>query len=75
MRHCVGSYASKCLRGGTSIWSLRQVQSEQIKRLVTIEVSPKGQIVQARKKLNAAPEKWQWSLIRQWAKREHLGIN
>ncbi len=72
MKHCVGSYISKCLNGKASIWSLRQITATEHKRLVTIEVSKHHHIVQARKKRNASPDKFHWELIRRWAARENL---
>jgi hypothetical protein len=74
MRHCVGGYFHKCSNQGTSIWSLRQYTDEKYKRLVTIEVSSHHQIVQARKRLNAMPEKAHLDLIRKWAQREGLSF-
>lgn len=74
MRHCVGSYFYKCTSQGTSIWSLRQYTGEKYKRLVTIEVSSRHEIVQARRKLNAMPDKVQLNLIRKWAQREGLSF-
>ena len=74
MRHCVGGYFHKCNTQGTSIWSLRQYTDEKYKRLVTIEVSSHHQIVQARKRLNAMPEKAHLDLIRKWAQREGLSF-
>ena len=72
MRHCVGGYAWKCQRDGTSIWSLRQITEEQPLRLVTIEVSNTHMIVQAKQKHNASPTNFQWELIRKWAGMEQL---
>ena len=72
LKHCVRTYAWKCIKHGTSIWSLQQQKNERIKRLVTIEVTKDKAIVQARKKLNSNPTAFHWDLIRQWAEREEL---
>ncbi len=72
MHHCVGSYTSKCVLAGTSIWSLRSVENTEVKSLVTIEVGKDRRIVQARRKMNAAPNEFCRGMIRQWARRERL---
>jgi hypothetical protein len=68
MHHCVYSYANRCRRGETTIWSLRmRVRSEE-KRMVTIEVDPhKRSIIQARAKCNRWPGARSGEIIRQWA--------
>ena len=75
MRHCVSSYVSKCINHNTSIWSLRQEKEGHISPMVTIEISKNHVIVQAKRKLNAEPESFQWKLIRKWATLEGLEIN
>ncbi|MEL6866659.1 MAG: PcfJ domain-containing protein [Bacteroidota bacterium] len=72
MRHCVGSYVNQCIGGQCSIWSLRRLQRNGDKSLVTIEVNKNHRITQARRKCNGAPERWQWKLIKYWAEREKI---
>ena len=72
MRHCVGGYGWKCLQEGTSIWSLRKKSKETSKSLVTIEVSKNHHIVQAKRKFNGQPDKFEWNLIRKWAELANL---
>lgn len=72
MRHCVGNYPQRCQLHGTSIWSLRRIDEEGTKSLVTIEVSKDDRIVQAKRKHNATPSAFEWNLIQEWANQEEL---
>ena len=55
MHHCVGSYGGNCLKGKTSIWTLRVEDAEErTYRVMTIAVSGK-RVTQARGKCNARP--------------------
>ena len=68
MRHCVYSYADRCRRGETKIWSLRLCVEGAEKRMVTIEVDPhRRAIVQVRAKCNLFPGNRSREIIRQWA--------
>ena len=68
MRHCVYTYADRCRRGETTIWSLRLRVKEQGKSLVTIEVDPQRRaIIQVRAKCNRRPGVRSCEIIRQWA--------
>lgn len=68
MHHCVYSYATRCHRGETTIWSLRLRTGGQAKRMVTIEVDPrKKSIVQVRAKCNRWPGPRSREIINQWA--------
>ncbi len=57
MGHCVGSYASNCQKGNTSIWSMQAEDAEgQQHRVMTIAVNNGSRsITQARGKYNALP--------------------
>jgi hypothetical protein len=49
LHHCVGSYADRCCRGMSRIWSLRSWRGVKLRHVLTIEVDPKRQaVVQAR---------------------------
>ncbi len=48
LRHCVSTYAGKCIAGKASIWSLRRCTKDRIDRLLTIEVDPQDRAVQVR---------------------------
>lgn len=68
LQHCVYTYAKRCQRGETTIWSLRLQIGDQEKRMVTIEVDPRRRaIVQARAKRNLRPGGRSLEIIRQWA--------
>ena len=56
LRHCVASYADRCWRGPSQIWSLRVRRGEKVRRVLTIEVDlRKRAVVQARGWRNRAP--------------------
>jgi len=73
--HCVASYADRCYRGTSSIWSLRFWQGEKVHRVITVEVDPKKRaIIQARGKGNSTPSGKPFRLLQDWAARERLQI-
>ena len=75
MRHCVYSYAGRCRRGETTIWSLRLRIDGEEKRMVTIEVDPRRRsIIQARAKCNLRPGARSLEIIRQWADWAGIGF-
>ena len=85
MRHCVRSYQDACVKGETSIWSLRVTLSDNptLRRLLTIEVNNRRQsIVQVRGKCNQSVSglrghqrvRLARTVLRDWARQEHLGI-
>ncbi len=56
LSHCVYTYANKCRRRESTIWSLRLRVGGEEKRMATIEVEPSNQvIVQIRAKRNRKP--------------------
>jgi hypothetical protein len=74
MRHCVHTYANKCRRRETTIWSLRLRVDGEEKRKATIEVDPQRNcIVQIRAKRNRRPGVHSRRIIRQWA--AHAGLD
>jgi hypothetical protein len=75
MRHCVGSYAARCARGDSAIWSLRRSEGRAVTSILTIEVSPRtGAIVQLRAAYNRAAWGPPLDLVRAWAAREQLAF-
>jgi hypothetical protein len=72
MRHCVASYAARCARGDSTIWSLRCDE----RSVLTIEVEPRAAtIVQVRGVANARTvDARPRELLRHWAARERLGF-
>ena len=76
LRHCVYTYAPKCRRGETNIWSLRLRVGGQEKRIATIEVNPrKGEIIQTRAKANSCAGTQAQEMIRRWAAVAGLRVN
>ena len=76
LKHCVASYTHLCRKGSVSIWSLRVWEDQLFKPLVTIELNPQNQIVQARGKYNAMPSDLEHKIIQKWIveadlKRDH----
>lgn len=75
LHHCVASYADRCRRGTSRIWSLRYFRDEKIHHTMTIEVDPhKRTIVQARAFANRMPSGKPLRLLRDWAHRERLQL-
>jgi hypothetical protein len=71
MNHCVANYIYDCYRGYTSIWSLRQVKDNKVKRLLTIELKGNN-IIQAKGNCNRPPDSFENRIIRNWAHKENL---
>jgi hypothetical protein len=70
---CVHSYADRCRRGETTIWSMRLRVDGEEKRMVTIEVDPhRRAIVQVRAKCNRRPGDRSAAIIQAWATRTGL---
>ncbi|MBB5340859.1 PcfJ domain-containing protein [Tunturiibacter gelidoferens] len=73
LHHCVASYADRCNRGTSSIWSLRLWQGEKIHHVMTVEVDPKRRaVIQARGLANRAASGKLLRLLQDWATRERL---
>ena len=73
LHHCVASYADRCHRGISSIWSLRFWQAEKIHHVLTVEVDPKRRaVIQARGRANRAASGRPLRLLQDWANRERL---
>ena len=70
MKHCVGSYVGRCIRGTSRIWSLRwQCGDGTPEPRVTIEVSPQHRyVVQVRGPRNRRPPDAAVAMIRTWAR-------
>jgi hypothetical protein len=73
LNHCVASYADRCYRGISSIWSLRFWQAEKINHVLTVEVDPRRRaVIQARGRANRAASGRPLRLLQDWAIRERL---
>ena len=68
MRHCVSTYALKCIAGHASIWSLRRCTKNSVDRLLTIEVDQLGQAIQVRGFANRLANADERNVLERWAK-------
>jgi hypothetical protein len=68
MRHCVSTYAGKCIAGHASIWSLRRCTKDGIDRLLTIEVDQQCRAVQVRGFANRPTLADERNVTERWAK-------
>ena len=75
LHHCVASYADRCYRGSSCIWSLRFWQAEKIHHVLTVEVDPRRRaVIQARGRANRAASGKPLRLLQDWAARERLRV-
>lgn len=74
MRHCVASYAAKCIAGHASIWSLRRCTKDRIDRLLTIEVDQQRRAVQIRGLANRLAHADERSILERWAKARGIAL-
>lgn len=73
LHHCVATYADRCCRGVSSIWSLRFWQGEKIHHVLTVEVDPgRRTVTEARGRANRAASGKPLRLLQDWAARERL---
>jgi hypothetical protein len=75
LHHCVASYADRCWRGQSRIWSLRVLRGERVRHLLTIEVDMKKRaVVQARGWRNRPASGKPLRLLQDWTVRERLRL-
>lgn len=74
MRHCVSTYAGKCIAGRASIWSLRRCTKDRIDRLLTIEVDQQAQAVQLRGHGNRLANADERNVVERWAKARSITL-
>lgn len=74
MRHCVSTYAGKCIAGHASIWSLRRCTKDRIDRLLTIEVDPQGRAVQVRGLANRLAHADERKVLERWARAREITL-
>lgn len=74
MGHCVATYAAGCLRGATSVWSLRRRAGNAEKRLLTVEVDRRYRVVQVRGRANRLATPAEWAVLRRWADERGLTL-
>ncbi|MEQ8295285.1 MAG: PcfJ domain-containing protein [Nitratireductor sp.] len=68
MRHCVSTYAAKCIAGSASIWSLSRRGAGKTERLLTIELDRCDRLVQVRGFANRPPLPDEQKVLARWAK-------
>jgi hypothetical protein len=73
--HCVATYAARCARRQTTIWSLQVDAGTGPHRALTVEVDPATRLLcQARGKANRPPRRGERAVLEHWAAREGLRI-
>jgi len=48
LKHCALSYIQHCADGHTSVWSLKRKEDAQFRSYITVEITAKGSVTQAR---------------------------
>jgi hypothetical protein len=74
MRHCVASYAAKCIAGQASIWSLRCRVAGVTDRLLTIELDRQRRAIQIRGFANRTARTEERKLLERWARARGIGL-
>ncbi len=75
LKHCVGSYDYNCIKNGSFIFSLREIQKNKKEvSLITIEVN-QNRIIQKRGKYNRNCIYYEDEIIQQWAKENNLRMD
>jgi hypothetical protein len=76
LRHCVATYADRCWRGNSRIWSMRVRRGEKIRHMLTIEVDIRRRtVVQARGWRNRPVSGKALRLLEKWSLRERLRLS
>jgi hypothetical protein len=76
MRHCVATYADRCARRQTSIWSMQVETQRGRHRVLTIEVDMATRTIrQARRKCNRLPHEMEREILEKWAAQEGLRVS
>jgi len=74
MHHCVSSYASKCIAGYASIWSLRKRRPGAVDRMLTIELDRQHRAVQVRGFANRVARPDELVILARWAKARGVAL-
>src|SRR4030095_7148989 len=72
LRHCVASYADRCRRGASQIWSLRVRRGEHVRTCSRSRSTCGRRVVQARGWRNSAASGKPLHLLAEWTMRERL---
>lgn len=68
MRHCVSTYAAKCIAGQASIWSLTHKVPGKTERLLTIELDRQNRAAQVRGFANRLAHADEVKVLMRWGK-------
>ena len=75
LHHCVSSYADRCWRGVSEIWSLRVQRGDRIRPVLTVEVDRRRRaVVQARGWGNRLASGKSLPMLQRWALREQVRL-
>ena len=74
MRHCVWTYAAKCISGNASIWALRRRTPGNVDRLLTIELDRQNRAVQVRGFGNRLASTDEERVLARWAKAKGVAL-
>ena len=74
MRHCVASYAQKCIAGHASIWSLRHRVAGHTDRRLTIELDRQHRAIQVRGFANRTARPEERKLLERWGKARGIDL-
>ena len=75
LRHCVATYADRCWRGASRIWSLRAQREGRLRHVLTIELDVRRRaVVQARGWANRPASGRPLQLLYEWCARERLRV-
>jgi PcfJ-like protein len=75
LHHCVASYAQRCWRGASRIWSLRVQRGDTVRHVLTIEIDLKKRaVIQARGWGNRTASGKPLRLLQGWSVRERLRL-
>lgn len=74
MRHCVWTYASKCIAGNASVWSLRHHADGATTRLLTIELDRNDRAVQVRGFANRVARPDEVKVLERWARARGVAL-
>ena len=72
-QHCVASYVDRVRQGATHIMFIRYTDRPE-ESLLTVEVNPKGEIIQVRGFQNRAYTHAEWDFMDEWAKKKQLTL-
>ena len=79
MKHCVAGYVDECVKGESSIWSIRMLcKGNGFKRLATVEIElfeDAYQLNEFQGKCNTKPTNLSIHMVKEWAKQQPFEIS